>query len=152
MSKSIHRLAAISLLIGALAAAYWLVNEFWLGQYRDNQNTISQLQERVQRYRAIAATRPVLQQQLQQTQQNSAVEGYYLTQASATLAATDLQQQVKGLIERNGGRLASTQILPVVSEGAFSRVAIRVQMTVTDIETLQKNPACARIGPTPVIR
>jgi hypothetical protein len=49
-----------------------------------------------------------------------------------------VQQQVKAIIESNGGRLASTQVLPESDEGGFTRVTIRVQILVNDVVALQK--------------
>jgi general secretion pathway protein M len=81
--------------------------------------------------------RPGLEKQINRIKQNEAGNAYYLNQSSPTIAATDLQQRVKNAVESNGGQLMSTQVLPATSEGAFTKVAIRVQMT-SDTEALQK--------------
>ncbi|MEZ5584099.1 MAG: type II secretion system protein GspM [Candidatus Competibacteraceae bacterium] len=98
---------------------------------------MEQLQERLQRANAMVAQRPALEQRINAIKQNDTINAYYLNQASPTIAATDLQQRVKTAVEGNGGELTSVQILPVTTEGAFSKVAIRAQMT-GDTEVLRK--------------
>jgi general secretion pathway protein M len=138
MSESLHRIIAFALLVLAALGCYWLVDTVWLGRYLHYTEAVEQLQDRLQRYTGLAATRPRLETEIQKIRQDNSVDNYYLMQESPTLAATDLQQQVKGIIESNGGRLASTQILPVADEGPLTKVTIRVQITVTEMEAMQK--------------
>ena len=133
----LQRLLSVALLLLLLLGAYILIDRYLLGQYEFYQDNIAELQDRLQRVRNIIAMRPDLEARLQQTRQDDSIDAYYLQQSSSTLAATELQQLVKSAIESNGGDLVSTQILPVSDEGAFSRIAIRVQMT-GDTATLQK--------------
>lgn len=132
-----HCRIAIALLLFVLLAGYWLMARPMIAKYHDYRANIEQLQDRLQRLRRMLASRQALQEQIQQVRQNGVVNSYYLKQSSPTLAATDLQQKVKEIVESNGGSLVSTQILPVTKEGDFSKVAIRVAMT-GDTETLQK--------------
>lgn len=138
MTANLHRLLALGLLIIVAYIGYWLVGQVWWGKYTFYQDHVEQLQDRLQRYSAIVATRPQLEAALQRVRQDSSVERFYLTQTSPNLAATELQQQAKAIAESNGGRLASAQVLPVVDEGGFSRVAIRLQILVTEMDALQK--------------
>lgn len=133
----LHRLAAFSLLVLVLVAGYMLIERVWLGKYAFYKDNIEQLQDRLQRFGNMLATRSELEAQLQQIRQDSAVDAYYLPQTSATLAASELQQQVRTAVEGNGGNLVSTQVLPATEEEAFTRVAIRVQMA-GDTATLQR--------------
>ena len=138
MTANLHRGIALGLLLAVIVGAYWLVDRVWLGQYVYYQENIEQLQDRFLRYVKIIAGRPELEAKLRQVGQDNSIAQYYLAQPSPTLAATDLQQQVKNIIESNGGRLASTQILPATKENGFTRVAIKVQMLVNEMEALQK--------------
>lgn len=124
-----HRLAALTLLLMVLAAVYWLVDQIWVAKYEFYQTEIEKLQDRLQRLQAMSATRESLEAQIERVREDSSVDAYYLQQTSPTLAASQLQQQVKAVVEGNGGSLVSTQILPVTQEDGFPRVAIRVQMT-----------------------
>jgi general secretion pathway protein M len=133
----VHRLTALALLLIALSGVYGLIARPLLNKYHFYQNNIENLQERLQRLRGMLATRRELEAQIQRVQQDSSVDVYYLKQQSPMLGATDLQQQVKSIVEANGGRLISTQILPVTQEKGFSRVGINVQMT-GDTKVLQR--------------
>ncbi|MFO1353061.1 MAG: type II secretion system protein GspM [Gammaproteobacteria bacterium] len=137
MPATLHRLAALLLLLAALAASYGLFNRFWIGKHRFYAQNIEQLQDRLQRAGALLASKPELEAQIQSIRQDSSAAVNFLQQSSPTLAATDLQQRAKTVIEGKGGSLLSTQILPVANEGAFTRVGIRVQMN-SDVEALQK--------------
>lgn len=139
MTANLHRLLALALLIVAVAGVSWLVDGVWLNYYRYYQNSIAEAEDRLGRLQRIAAARPALEQQLTEIDRNSDADVYYLAQTAPNLAATELQQQARAVIESNGGRLASTQVLPVENEAGFTRVAIRVQMLVTDLEALQKS-------------
>lgn len=132
-----HRLAALGLLLVALAGAYWLIARPVVLQYQFYQNTVESLQDRLQRFDRMLATRQELEARIRRIRQDSSVDDYYLKQQSPTLAATEAQQKIKSFVEANGGHLVSTQILPVVQESAFFRVAISVQMT-GDMAVLQK--------------
>ncbi|NJN46350.1 MAG: hypothetical protein HC808_07610 [Candidatus Competibacteraceae bacterium] len=124
-----HRLAAVLLLLLVIAGLDWFVEDIVLAKHKFYQLNIEQLQERLQRANAMLAQRPELEQRINNIKQNDTINAYYLNQSSPTIAATDLQQRVKAAVEANGGELTSVQILPVTTEGAFSRVAIRAQMT-----------------------
>lgn len=139
MTPNLHRLLALALLIVAGMVAYWLVAEVWLAQHRYYRDSIEQSQDRLQRFTRLAATRPQLEQQLRQVNQDDSADSYYLSETAANLAATELQQQVKTIVEANGGRIASSQILPVSEENGFTVVPIRVQLLVTDMAALQKS-------------
>jgi len=132
-----QRLVAVLLLLLLIAGIDWFVEDIVLAKHRFYQLKIEQQQERLQRTNAMLAQRPQLEKSINNIKQNDTINAYYLNQASPTLAATDLQQRVKAAVERNGGELTSVQILPVTTEGAFSKVAIRAQMT-GDTEVLQK--------------
>jgi general secretion pathway protein M len=133
----LQRLIAVLLLLLLLAGLDWVVEEVVLAKHEFYRLSIEQQQERLQRANAMLAKRPELEERINKIKQNDTINAYYLKQSSPTIAATDLQQRVKTAVESNGGELMSVQILPVTSEGAFSKIAIRAQMT-GDTEALQK--------------
>ena len=137
MTKGAHRFISLLLLLAVLAGLYWLVNGVLIAKYRFYQTNVEQLQDRLQRFNALLATREDLEAQIQAIKQNQSDKAYYLSQTSPTLAASQLQQRVKQVVESNGGSLVSTQILPEANEGGFSQVAIRVQMS-GDTNALQQ--------------
>ena len=56
---------------------------------------------------------------------------------STSLAAAELQERVKAVVEQTGSRLTSTRVLTPAEEGSFYRVAVNVRMRVT-VEALQE--------------
>lgn len=132
-----HRFTALALLFLVLGAGYWLVDRIWIDKYLFYKNNIAAQQDQLQRYNNILALRGDLEARLQQIKQDDSIDAFYLQQTASMLAATDLQQRVKSAVERSGGKLVSTQVLPVVDEEGFSKVSIRVQLT-GDTPSLQK--------------
>jgi general secretion pathway protein M len=116
------------LLLLVLGAGQWLFERYWLGQQRHYQDATEQLQDHLLRYRRLAEQRPLLEQKLGEVQQNDAIEAYYLAQETPVLAATELQRRAGQAVQKNGGSLTSSQVLPVEDDSGFARVAIRVQM------------------------
>ncbi len=137
MTANTHRLAAVALLALALLLVYGAVDRGLIARYRSYQKTGQELQERLQRLRGIVANRELLETELQGLKEDNAMAVYYLETSSPTLAATELQQRIKSIVEGNGGQLTSTQILPVTQDSGFTRVAIRAQMQ-GGTEVLQK--------------
>lgn len=132
-----HCRAAVALLVLTLLAGYALLAWPWIAKYQFYQTHTEQLQDRLQRFNGIVATREALNAKLHQVRQEGSVNAYYLNEPSPTLAATELQQTVKEIVKATGGSLVSTQILPVIDEDIFSRVAIQVRLT-GDTQVLQK--------------
>ena len=137
ITKGTHRLAAAALLLGVLLAGYWLIDRLVIANYQSYRTVIEQNQERLQRLTGILASEQALETELQEVKKDKAMAAYYIDKPSPTLAATDLQQQIKTIVETHGGELQSTQILPTSQESGLTRVAIRVQMN-GDSEVLQK--------------
>jgi general secretion pathway protein M len=137
IKESHHRLIAVGLLLFLLLGLYTIIDRWIISQYRLYQANIEQQQSHLQKLNEIRAQRPVLEAKIQQLSEDSSGDVYYLEQSNPTLAATDLQQRIKSIVESHGGNLVSTQILPLATEGIFSKVAIRVQMT-GDTDALQK--------------
>jgi general secretion pathway protein M len=101
------------------------------------QENIASMQRRLQKYKQIIASRPVLEAELNRLQREQAVNAYYLEQQSAPLAATELRKWVKTVVESSGGTLMSTQSLPLLENEPFPRIGISVRMS-GDTEILQK--------------
>lgn len=129
MTASTHRLIAIVLLVSIIIGGYWGFSKYWLGQHNVYIEATDQLQDRMQRYQNLIAQKSVLEQQLSIVQANDAIDVYYLTHATPTIAATELQRRASSAVQGNGGNLVSSQILPFDEEEGFTRVAIRLRMT-----------------------
>jgi len=85
----------------------------------------------------MAASREPIQQLLTGIQQDRAVIAQYLPQSAPALAAADLQQRVKAVVEAAGGTLQSTQALPPAEEGNAVKVTVSAAMN-GDVDSLRK--------------
>jgi general secretion pathway protein M len=113
-------LCALLVVIAALAAPIFLV-------HRHYDQKLESLNDRLGRYQRVVANRAELARRLEQMR---ALDGrrFYLRIAGPALAAGQIQELEKSIIEGNGGRLTSMQIQPHKDEGAYRRVAVSVQV------------------------
>lgn len=132
-----HRLTALLLLALVIGLFYVLVDQLWMGRYLLYQTNAEQLLDRLQQLERLATARPELERAIQELNNDQRTAAYFLPQAPPALAAADLQQRVKVLIEGAGGNLLSVQALPPVEEGGVVRVAVSVTLQ-GNIDTLQK--------------
>lgn len=132
-----QRLAALALLLLVGGALYLAVDQWLIGRYRDYQNQLQQQQERLAQLERIAATREPVQQRIAKIQQDRNITAQYLPQSAPALAAAELQQRIKAVVEAAGGTLQSTQALPPVEEGGAMKVTVSAIMN-GDTGSVQK--------------
>lgn len=127
-----RRILALALaLVVVLAFARLVVLPTW-GAYLDNRDAIAQHREDIARYSRLATRMPELEAALRDLERSDALARYVLTHESAALAAAALQERVKTVVQRSGGDLTSTQVLPAEEEGqGFRRVTVNVRMAVS---------------------
>jgi general secretion pathway protein M len=134
----LSRLLALGLLAVALIASYLLVVVPLLATYEDNAAAIERAETLLQRQQALAALQPQLVARLEEERAQADAVAGYLEGPSDALAAAQLQDRVKEVVETAGGELRSTRILPaesIESSPGTRRTALRVQMIVS-IESL----------------
>ncbi|HPF57783.1 MAG TPA: type II secretion system protein GspM [Candidatus Competibacteraceae bacterium] len=133
-----HRLTALLLLALAVSLLYvLLVDQLWMGRYRIYQTNAERLMDRLHNLERLAAARPELENAIQAIRNDQRTTAYFLPPAPPALAAADLQQRVKALVEGAEGTLLSIQALPVVEEGGMVRVAVSAVLQ-GNVDALQK--------------
>ncbi|MGB5062902.1 MAG: type II secretion system protein GspM [Candidatus Competibacter sp.] len=133
-----QRLGALVLLLLVVAGTLYLVVERGLiVSYRFYKERLEQQQVRLEQLERMAASREPIQQLIASIQQDRNITAQYLPQFAPSLAAADLQQRVKAVVEAVGGTLRSTQALPPVEEGNAVKVAVNATVS-GDTESLQK--------------
>ncbi|MFZ1642933.1 MAG: type II secretion system protein GspM [Candidatus Contendobacter sp.] len=132
-----HRLAALLLLLLASGALYLVVDQGLVGRYRYYQNSLEQHQGRLAQLDRMAATLEPVRQLIAKIQQDRGVTAQYLPQSVPALAAAELQQRLKAMVEAVGGTLQSIQALPPVEEAGAVKVTISAVMN-GDAGGLQK--------------
>jgi general secretion pathway protein M len=136
----LSRMLALGLLGGLLLAGYALVLAPVIAAYQEVGQEIEESQLLLQRYRSLASQRPELSARLADLERQAAKVGGYLKGSSDALAAAELQDHARAVIEGAGGSLRSTQILPagaVDSKVPVRRATLRIQFGI-DIKGLQK--------------
>ncbi len=124
-----QRLAALALLILLGGVFYLVVDQGLLVRYRYYRDYLEQQQHRLTQMGRLVASREPIQQQIDKIQHDQAIARQYLPQTAPALAAAELQQRVRAVVEATGGTLRSTQALPPVEEGSAVRVAVSVTLT-----------------------
>lgn len=132
-----HRLAALSLLLLIGGALVLTVDQGLLGRYRYYHGVLEQHQELLARLDRTAATLEPVQQLIAKIQQDRSVTAQYLPQSTPALAAAELQQRLKTMVEAAGGTLQSIQALPPDEESDAVKVTISAVMN-GDTNSLQK--------------
>jgi general secretion pathway protein M len=111
---------AVLLVIGAIALPVWLLNQRYEGAVDDAAT-------RLERYSRIVGMRDGV---IKKTLEVKALEGahHFLKSASPSLSAAELQEQAKVILDANGGKLNSIQILPHRDEGQYRQVSVSLQL------------------------
>ena len=134
----VSRLLALALLAAVPVLGYLLVVEPVIAAYRDAGAAITQAQRLLQSYRERAEQRPQLAQLLAEEEESAADLTGYLAAVDDALAAVELQDRTKAVVETAGGQLRSAQSLkvePVDAVAGVRRAGIKVRFT-ADIESL----------------
>lgn len=127
----LRRAAALSLLFAVIVAAYTICIDPFVSAYSGNTETAVQLQSALQKYRQMATRLPDMTQKLEGLRTNQSSQQGYLAGANEAIAAATLQDRLKSLIAREGGKLQSTQAMPQVKvEGQPQRVGVRAHMVI----------------------
>jgi general secretion pathway protein M len=130
----LSRCLAIVLLGAALLGGYRLILAPLLTAYKDAEDKIAQSRALLQRYQALAEQRQTLAERLAEQQKRARSTTGYLEGTNDALAAVQLQDRVKSVVEAARGELRSTQILPakpVDADPSIRRAGLRVQFVVT---------------------
>ena len=127
----VGRLAALALLAMTGAAVYLLAVGPLIDSYRRNGEAIVETRELLARFERQAAARTRLEGRLEALQELVARQGHYLDGTTYAVAAASLQDNVKAIVETQGGEIQSIQTMPSAANDDSGRVAIRVQSLMT---------------------
>jgi general secretion pathway protein M len=135
LSPAAGRIVALALLAAAIALPYRMIVAPLQERFQDLSDEAASRRDMLGRYQRLADSREQLRQRLQTLRDNPAAQAGFLTGESETLVAAELQNLVRSIVERGGGRLESTQIMPPTTDGVFRRVTLRVRMS-ADVDGL----------------
>ena len=129
-------LALVFLVVPGLLVYFVLLSPVWQN-YRATRDTVADYEARIAHMLGISADAKRLSEQRDVLRIQGDSDRYLIGGASATLAAALLQKRIESIVERSGGRLSSTQVLPPETGQDFVRVAIRAHLAL-DTPTLQQ--------------
>jgi len=146
-----QRLLAIVLLLLLLASVFVLIVQPITGRYQQANEQIESLTEQISRYQAISDSRSQLEQRLAQLQQETKESGYLLKGRTDALLSANLQQYLKQLVTRSGGKLIRVQALETTKTGPLDAVRLRVHLQAELSQMLVHLNELQRSGPLLII-
>ena len=130
-SPVFRRAVALALLV-LLAVVIWRIAAAPLYRaWHADREAVQELRDAIARLRGLAASRPAYERALAEVRQASGTADALMISPSATLAAADLQQRVKALVEGAGGALVSVQPTDSFAVGPFTQIGLSVRMIVS---------------------
>jgi general secretion pathway protein M len=124
------RLLAVGLLVLAVVIALTVVVLPFYLLHRHYDQAIASLQDRLERYRRVAAQAPELKNALEAVRAKNG-RRFFLKNTAPNLAGAELDGLVAGIVESNGGRITTRTISPPKEEGGFRQIGINLQLFAT---------------------
>ena len=123
-----NRQLALGILVAVIAAAIAVVAiPVWL-RHRHYDAAIADLTDKMERYQRLAATRPEVARQLEAIRAKDA-RRFYLKNAGPALAAAEVQEALRQVIESSGGRLVGIGTPAAKDDGRYRQITVNVQFT-----------------------
>jgi general secretion pathway protein M len=122
-------LALVLLFVGIFIGLALLLAPFLL-LHRHYNAAIDSAQERLDRYRNVAAQAPGLQKALEALREKRG-RSFFLKNTAANLAGAELQDLVRAAVENNGGRITTVQITTPREDGRFRQIGLNLQLFAT---------------------
>ena len=136
LSKNQNRGLAIGLLILFLTIGVLLLFVPVNMLHRHYDQSLDSLADYLGRYRHVVASHAEVQSALDQVKKKNGRQ-HFLRNTGAALAASEIQETAKSLIETNGGKLVSMQIVPFKDDNGYRRVTVNIQF-ISNMSTLRK--------------
>jgi general secretion pathway protein M len=130
------RSLALGILVGAVVLVVAAIAVPALLLHRHYDGAIGDLGDRLSRYQRIAATRPQVLASIEAMRARDPRK-FYLKAATAPLAAAEMQDLVKNLIEANGGKVVTAQVQAPKEEGRYRQVSVNLQFT-ANVQALRR--------------
>ncbi len=125
---TMQRLLAVAILAAGVIAILGLtVLPVWVAN-ASRQATLDDLNERLERYEAIASRDKAQLPRYQALLARQRASGNHLRSETAALAGAELQRLVKSITAANKAQIVSTQLLPTAEEESFVRVTLKVKL------------------------
>jgi len=124
------RALAVALLFVAVFLGLAVLLAPFLLMHRHYNQAIDSAQDRLERYRRIAAQGPELQKALDALREKQG-RRFFLKNTASNLAGAELQDLVRAAVENNGGRITTIQIVATRDDARFRQIGVNLQLFAT---------------------
>ena len=121
-----QRMLAVGLLVAVVAIALSVVLVPLWSLHRHYDDAIADLNDRIERYRRVAAQAPEYRKALDAMRAKDG-RRFFLNNTAPNLAGAELQELVRAAIESNGGRITTSQNQGPKDDGRFRQITVTVQ-------------------------
>lgn len=135
-NKEMERWLAVGLLAAAIALLAALTIVPAINKLIELNGEEESLALKLKKYERILSRKGVVTKSVEAVNEQIQQQGYFSSQQTEALASADMQEFIKKAIVDAGGKLSSTQALPVKSKDNFSLLTVSVRMT-GNIEVLR---------------
>ncbi len=132
-----QRLLAVVLALVVVLLAAVMVAAPALERHRHYDTAIAEAAHRLERLHAAVARTPAMEAEVAARRDALRSADLFLRESSNSLAAAELQQVLRTLVEEAGGDTGSTQVMEPNDVDGFTRIGVRIRL-VGDIETLRQ--------------
>jgi len=129
-------IAAVGGGFGLLAVVVAALVLPWMERDRLYAEQVERLTDQLERYKRLADTLPGLEGSLARIENDPALGSYYLPGQTDTLAAAELQNRLKQMVEGSGGTLVSSQLLPSTDQEDVHMVSVSLRLNCSTDELL----------------
>lgn len=123
-----RRRVAVALLVASLLSLALLVAVPLWAAHRHYDTALDDLSQRLERYERLSDARPALERKLEAVKARGSRK-FYLKATAPSLAAAEVQEQVRRLIEAGGARVTSVQVAQPKDDGAFRQLTVSAQLS-----------------------
>ncbi len=138
----LQKYLAISLLILTIISASMLFNKFFIGRFNHYKTTLSQVNLDLARAQSLLSQAPAVEARMREIEQNNTNRDQLLPETNRNQAESNLQANMKRLLENNGGQVTTIQILPAeMLDNGLVRVNVRAQAVIQpkELESVIRN-------------
>lgn len=127
---------ALALLFIVISVAISAVLVPTVMRHRYYDEVIDSALDNLIRYRRFSEQEPAIKQEIEKITALNAKK-FFIKTSNPSLAASEIQDAAKQLIEARRGKLLSVQILPAKDEGKYRKISLTIQANVTHLALQQ---------------
>lgn len=113
--------AAVAVVVVAAGVPLWLAHQHY-------DTALEDLGQRLERFERLSESRPALEQKLEGVKAQGS-RRFFLKATASSLAAAEVQEQVRRIIETGGARVTSVQVAQPRDEGGFRQFGVSAQFS-----------------------